>query len=102
MTVTVVLLIATYILNIIDYLQTIYAVRALGFGIEANPIVRVFLENNCAWAFKIIGAGILLMLMGVLVKIDNRQVWVVYASFAFYCALVLHNLAQLIQFGIVF
>lgn len=95
-----ILLSIIYILNIIDYLQTIYAINLLGTGVEANPIGRLLFENNAAWVPKFIMAPVILITIGLIVKIDRRQIWAVYLLLIVYTILVLHNFMQLSQIGI--
>ena len=100
MVLVIILLSIIYILNIIDYFETIYAVNLFGISIEANPIGRFFFENNCAWVPKIIIAPVILFAIGFMVKIDRRQVWAVYVLLIFYAAVVLHNFLELARIGV--
>jgi hypothetical protein len=96
----IILLIATYLLNIVDYLETIYAVQLFGIEVELNPIGRFLLENNCAWVPKIIIVPMSLIAIGFIVKIEKRWTWLVYVLFALYLAVTLHNFAMLVQAGV--
>jgi hypothetical protein len=58
------MLILTYLLNIIDYLFTLYWVRKFGIEIEGNPIGRWMFSHNIAWLFKIVLNGVLLGAVG--------------------------------------
>ena len=100
MIVVIALLITTYVLNIIDYIQTIYAIQLCGISVEANPIARLFFENNCAWVFKLIVMPIALIVIGLIIKVDKKQVWAACVLFICYCIVVLHNFIQLSQMGI--
>lgn len=98
---TIVLLIATYILNIIDYLQTAYGIRILGIGVELNPIGRFCFEHNCALSVKLIGMLIVLSIIGfITIKIEPRYVCISFVLFIFYIAVIWHNFVQLEQVGI--
>jgi hypothetical protein len=100
MTLVIVLLSIVYILNIIDYFQTIYAVGLCGIGVEANPIGRFFLENNSAWIMKFIFVPIILTAIGIIVRIDKKQIWAVYLILVMYFALVMHNFIMLSRMGV--
>ena len=98
---TVVLLIAIYILNIIDYLQTAYAIQILGIGVELNPIGRFCFEHNCALPVKLIGILIILIMVGfITIMIEPKYICVSFMLFVFYVAVVWHNFVQLEQAGI--
>lgn len=90
-------LIIIYILNIIDYFQTIYGINLFGLDIEGNPIARFLLENNCGWIVKFIAVPIILVTLGVLVRIDKKQSWVVYVLLVFYLFVVTNNFIALAQ-----
>lgn len=96
----IVLLNAIYALNIIDYLQTVHAIRFFGLGVEANPIGRLLFEHNCAWIAKFIGVPILLIILAFIIKFDIRQVWAPCVLFVFYCILTLRNFVMLKRMGI--
>jgi len=49
-----------YLLNIFDYLCTMFWVNKYGIEIEANPISRFFIQNNLLGFVKIVIVGILL------------------------------------------
>ncbi len=100
MTLQIILLILIYILNIIDYFQTIYAIQLFGIGVEINPIGRFMLENECAWIFKFIGVPILLTAIGFIIKYDKNKVWAVYFLLTVFLFVVIHNFYQLAQMGI--
>lgn len=57
------IILITYILNIIDYLFTTHWVNKFGIGIEFNPFGRWLYENNIAWVFKIMIVGILFFIL---------------------------------------
>ena len=97
---TIILLIITYIFNLIDYWQTTYAIQYFGLGIEANPITRFLFEHNCAGIVKIIAPAILLTSLGFIVKIDKKQIWAVYVAFTLFLLVIMHNFATLIRMGI--
>lgn len=95
MTKVIVSLVATYILNIVDYLQTIYAVRLCGTGVELNPIGRFLLENNCGWVVKIIVAPILLATMGIIIRTERKWSWAAYFMLILYALVVASNFIQI-------
>ena len=94
---TTISLILVYILNLIDYWQTMYAVRLCGIGAELNPIGRFLLGNNCGWVVKFIIMPILLMIVGILVRTDRKMAWVVYAALVWYIAIVAHNFFMILR-----
>ena len=100
MTTTIILLTIIYALNIIDYIETVYAISFFGAGVEANPIGRFFFENNCAWIMKFIGVPIILTGIGFIIKVDKKQIWAVYLMLIVYLAVVIHNFSELIEMGI--
>lgn len=100
MTIIIILLIVTYILNLIDYAQTIYVVQIFGTCVEVNPIGRFLLENNLVGICKIVLAPILLSLMGWILKDNEDMDWAAYVVFVAYIAVVLHNFVEFIQMGI--
>lgn len=98
---TFILLIAIYILNIIDYLQTAYGIQMLGIGVELNPIGRFCFEHNCALPVKLIGMLIVLIVIGfITIKIEPIYICASFILFVFYVAVVWHNFVQLEQVGI--
>ena len=97
---TIILLITTYIFNLIDYWQTMYAISHFGLGVEANPIARFLFEHNCAEAVKLIVPLIILIILGFIVKIERKMIWAVYFLTAWYLLAILHNFAMLIQMGL--
>lgn len=97
MTKTITALIATYILNIIDYFQTMYAVRLCGIGVEINPIARYLIVNGYGWVAKFIAMPILLIGAGIIVHIDRKMAWVVYAALVWYIAIVAHNFFMILR-----
>ena len=94
----IILLIIVYALNIIDYIETLYVINRFGIGVEVNPIGRFLFENNLAWAVKIIVMPIILALMGFLIKIDKRNIWVAYILLCVYLAVVVSNSCQILLY----
>jgi hypothetical protein len=95
MIIPIILLIATYLLNLIDYQQTIYAVNLFGLGVELNPIGCFMLANNWAGLFKIVIMPIMLAIVGFIVKLDRKQVWAVCFLFIWFLCVVIHNFCML-------
>lgn len=91
----IVSLIAIYILNLIDYWQTMYAVRIYGIGIEANPIARFLIENDYGGVAKLIIMPILLTIVGITVRTDRKMAWMVYVALVWYIAVVANNFIML-------
>lgn len=99
MIIPIILLILTYILNIVDYQQTVYAIQLFGLQVELNPIGRFMLGNGTAWIFKLIIVPIMLAIIGLFVKIDRKQIWAVYFVFIAFFVLVVYNFCVLIRTG---
>jgi hypothetical protein len=95
MTRVIISLIAIYALNIVDYFQTIYAVRLCGIRAELNPIGRFLLENNCGWVVKIIVAPILLATMGIIIRTERKWSWAAYFMVILYTLVVASNFIQI-------
>ena len=99
--VTVILLLATYILNITDYVQTMYAVQVFGVNVELNPIGRFCLEHNYAPFLKFIVMFLILSFIGfIVIKIESRFVCIPCLLFVWYAAAVWHNFNQLKLAGV--
>ena len=90
-------LVVLYILNLIDYVQTIYAVQLYGLGVEANPLARILLKGEYAWVLKLILAPLAIMAIAYVVKIDKRWTWVLYLLVIFYLVIVINNFAVLLR-----
>lgn len=97
MTRVIISLIAIYALNIVDYFQTIYAVRLCGIGVEINPIGRFLLENNCGWVVKLIMVPIVLTIMGATIRKERAWSWTAYFLLVFYSGVVLSNFNMLFR-----
>lgn len=95
----IILSIAICCLNLIDCIQTVYAVQLFGIGIESNPIARFMFEHNCAVPMKLIVVPTLLAVMGVITNRDKRFIWALYCILALYAYVVTHNFAVLFQMG---
>ena len=91
-------LILIYILNIIDYIETVYAVNNVGFIQEFNPVMQYLLEHNIAWVFKLLFIPIVLAVTHWAVKQLPKAIIVVRICAVWYALVVLHNLATLILF----
>lgn len=96
----VILLIITYIFNLIDYWQTTYAVQIFGLGVEANPVVRFLFEHNCAGIAKFIIPAILLICLGFIIKAERGLIWTAYLSFTIYLFVIIHNFIMFMKMGI--
>lgn len=94
------ILIITYILNVIDYFETLYLIQHFGTEVEGNPIMRYMFENNCAWIAKLIVPAILLFICGAFIKKDRTCIRPMYVVFAVYLFLVIHNLCLIVQAGL--
>lgn len=93
------ILLITYILNVIDYFETLYLIQHFGTEVEGNPIMRYMFENNFAWIAKLIIPAILLFICGIITKKDKTLLRPVGIATAFYLFLVIHNLSAIVQAG---
>lgn len=80
------ILLITYILNIIDYLFTVHWVRLYGIEAEMNPLFRWMLEHNIAGFIKIFVAGGILALIGYIYKLYPKYAWTAYILLTLYAA----------------
>lgn len=95
MLVPIILLVAIYILNIIDYQQTVYAVNLAGLSVEINPVGRFLLSQDCAGIVKIFIVPVVLFAIGYIVKLDKKQIWAVYFLLVLFTCLVVNNFIQI-------
>lgn len=96
----IVLLIMTYLLNCVDYMQTTYMIRQFGLCVELNPIARLLFEYDLAWTFKIIVSAIAYTAIGIIVAIERKLSWTVYLLATLYFLVVAHNFAMLAKVDI--
>jgi hypothetical protein len=94
------ILIITYILNVIDYLETLYLIQQYGIAVEGNPIMRFFFENQYGWVAKLIVPAVLLIGYGIIAYKDRRLLRPIYAATSVYVFLVIHNLSLVMQVGV--
>ena len=87
------MLIITYLLNIIDYLFTLYWVRKYGIEIEGNPIGRWMFSNNVAWLFKIVIIGVLLGVVGYYVHRHPEDAYLAWICLIVYGLITLYHIA---------
>lgn len=88
-------LIITYILNIIDYFQTMYAIQLFGIGVELNPIARFLLLNGYGWMAKFIVVPIMLTIMSIIIRAERKMSWAAYVSLIYYICIVINNFVVL-------
>ena len=86
------MLILTYLLNILDYIFTLYWVRKFGIEIEGNPIGRWVFSHNIAWAVKFLAVGGLLALLGYFIKSNPQTAWTAYIMLAVYAAVCIYHI----------
>ena len=91
------ILIITYILNVIDYFETLYLIQRFGIAVEGNPIMRYLFENNCAWVAKLVVPAILLLVCGIIMKKDKTLLKPIGFVSTAYLFLVIHNLSVIMQ-----
>lgn len=94
------ILIITYILNVIDYIETIYLIQRYGTEVEGNPIMRYLFENNYDFVAKLIIPAILLLVCGIISKKDKTYMQPIYLATAYYSFLVIHNFSVIVQAGL--
>ena len=100
MIVSIILLIIVAILNVVDYVQTFYAIQSFGVGIEANPIGRFLFEHNCAYMTKLILVPIALVIIGCIIRSDKRFSWTAYFLVIFYLGVIINNFIVLFRMGL--
>ena len=86
------MLIITYILNIIDYLFTLYWVRKFGIEIEGNPIGRWMFSHNIAWLFKIVIVGGIFAVLGVFIHRHPKSAYLAYIPLIVYALVVIYHI----------
>lgn len=92
-------LLIAYLLNLIDYAVTAYWVNLYGTEIEANPLMRRAFENDCAWAVKIFGVGVLLALLGVCAYKKPSTAWSgIFLAVVYSLILLYHTILAAITF----
>ena len=84
-------LITIYILNIIDYFQTAYAISLYGISVEYNPIARWLLINDLGFVVKAVGVPLILLGMGILAHHEKHCKWAIYILLVYYIFIVMHN-----------
>lgn len=85
------MLILTYLLNLFDLAMTTYWVNLYGLSIEANPIGRWLYETGAVHAVKIVGVGLLLLVLYLALKAKPSWAWVSWIPLAVYGALALYH-----------
>lgn len=101
MTTTIILLIVTFILNLIDYWQTIYGTHLFGIGIELNPIGRFLLTHNYVWVGKLIAVPLALIGLGLIIKSERKHIWAAYLLVIWFLIIVINNFIVLYQLGVI-
>jgi hypothetical protein len=86
------MLLLTYLLNIIDYLFTLYWVRKFGIEIEGNPIGRWMFSHNIAWLCKIVLNGVLLGIVGWYVHRNPESGWIAWICLIAYAIIVAYHI----------
>lgn len=90
-------LIITYLLNIIDYLFTLYWVRKFGIEIEGNPIGKWMFKKKLTWLFKIVVVGILLGLLAVYIYFNPAAIWIAYIPLVVYIGIIIYHVGILLK-----
>lgn len=89
-------LILLFIFNVIDYIQTVYAVEVIKIGRELNPVMIYLLKTNTAWILKLVVVPILLPLTYWAIKQLPAAIWVVRALLLYYLLVILNNCYNLL------
>jgi uncharacterized membrane protein len=76
-----------------------YAVSLFSSSIEANPLGRVMIDNGSVWILKFVVLPAVLITLGILIKLDNRQKWTLYVLLAAYIFAVVYNFITLCEMG---
>ena len=97
---SIILLVIIFILNIIDYFQTIYGVKHIGLEVESNPIARFLLKHNLGWIPKFILVPASLIIMGILANIYKWTLWFILTLFGLYAYMVIYNFVMMHRAGI--
>lgn len=98
---TIIVLLVTYFLNFVDYLQTICMVQNLGIEAELNPTVRFWYENNCMLPAKLIIGLVVVVLIGfITIKLEPRYICMAFGVCTVFVLVVWHNFAQLMKAGL--
>ena len=84
-------LILLFIFNVVDYIQTVYAVEVIKIGRELNPVMIYLLKTNTAWILKLVVVPILLALTYWAIKQLPAAIWVVRALLLYYLLVILNN-----------
>jgi hypothetical protein len=99
MTTTIFLLIITYLLNIIDYFQTIYGTSIYGPLIEGNPLVAASIGD--AWWISKFGLPLIALIgIGVILYYFKFLRWVAYIPMAWYLFVIVNNCIILYELGL--
>lgn len=85
-------LIITYSLNLLDLIATTRLVQKYGVEVEANPIGRWLYETGAAYAVKIVGVGLLLLVLYHALQARPEWGWVSWLLLAVYSALALYHI----------
>lgn len=90
------ILIITYILNVIDYLETLYLIQHYGIAVEGNPIMRYLFEQPYGWVAKLIVPAVLLIVCGIIAHKDRAFLKPITVATAVYAFIVVHNLTLIL------
>lgn len=94
------ILIITYILNVIDYFETLYLIQFYGTEVEGNPIMRFIFENPYGWVAKLIVPAVLLGVYGIIAYKNRTLLRPIYVATSVYAFLVIHNLDVIMTAGL--
>lgn len=90
-------LILLFIFNVVDYIQTVYAVEVIKIGRELNPVMIYLLKTNTAWILKLVVVPVLLPLTYWAIKQLPAAIWVVRALLLYYLLVILNNCYNLLR-----
>lgn len=89
-------LILLFIFNVVDYIQTVYAVEVIKIGRELNPVMIYLLKTNTVWILKLVVVPILLPLTYWAIQQLPAAIWVVRALLLYYLLVILNNCYNLL------
>lgn len=96
----ILLLIIVYLLNVIDYCQTMYAVESLGEQVEGNPVGSYIIKSGYAFTIKIVAFPLLMVVMAILTWMDDIAIYFDFLLLISFTAVVIHNFMMLASAGL--
>ena len=88
-----------FLLNIVDHVQTAYAIQLFGFDVESNPLARHMYERGYMPLMKIVLCAIMLHILHAALKVNKHIIWLFYLVTVFFIGLVVNNFIVLYDLG---